>query len=425
VAAFESLPVGEGVLLHHLPVDRFKSVTCRVVFHLPLNPRAAEAALIPPLLRRGTRRHPDLVSIGRRLDDLYGAALDGDVSRVGERQILDLAIDIVAPRHLPGRVDVLAEGLAFQRELLLEPRLEEGRFPAEIYEQERENLARVVEGLLDDRIAYATERCLARMCEGEPYENYPYGTPGTIRAARNESVVARHRSLLRSAPTEMFVVGPADRREVEEAAGALARALGERQVEVPPAPVSPAVRPPRRFSEEMALDQAKLVLGFRVATRPGPAEDPGLALFATILGGGPFSKLFRKVREERSLAYYASASLERPKGLLLLHAGIDAAKEGAVTELCLAQVEALARGEIDDTELDAARRAIRARLKGLGDSPSGLISYAVERGLLGRVPVPASEEEAIATAGRDEVVEAARRVRLDTVFLLRPPGGAA
>ncbi|HKB16959.1 MAG TPA: insulinase family protein, partial [Planctomycetota bacterium] len=109
MAAFESLPVGEGVTLHRLPVDRFKSVTCRVVFHLPLTPRAAEAALIPPLLRRGTRKHPDLVSIGRRLDDLYGAALDGDVSRVGERQILDLAIDIVAPRHLPGRVDVLGE----------------------------------------------------------------------------------------------------------------------------------------------------------------------------------------------------------------------------------------------------------------------------------------------------------------------------
>lgn len=414
--------MGEGIFLHRLPVDRFKSVTCRVVFHLPLTPRAAEAALLPPLLRRGTRFHPDLVSIGRRLDDLYGAALDGDVSRVGERQVLDLAVDVVAPRHLPERADVLAEGLEFLRELLLEPRLEDGRFPADVFEQERENLARVVEGLLDDRISYATERCLARMCEGEPYANYPYGTPETIRAAGNEAVVARHRSILRSAPADMFVVGPAEPAVVEAQARTLAEALGTRRVETPPEPVPPPDRPRRRFDEEMDIDQAKLVLGFRVARRSGPEEDPGLALFTTLLGGGPFSKLFRKVREERSLAYYASASLERPKGLLVVQAGIDPGKEEEVTELCLAQVEALRRGEIDDAEMVAGKRALRTRLRGLDDSPSGLIAYAVERALLGRSPLPSDEEAAVAAAGPGAVVEAAGRVWLDTVFLLHPGG---
>ncbi|HKB16599.1 MAG TPA: hypothetical protein VKF62_11070, partial [Planctomycetota bacterium] len=79
----------------------------------------------------------------------------------------------------------------------------------------------------------------------------------------------------------------------------------------------------------------------------------------------------------------------------------------------------------DDAEMTAAKRAIRTRLRGLDDSPSAQIAYAVERRLLGRSPCPADEERAVATADRAEVVEAASRVRLDTVFLLRARGGGA
>jgi len=418
---FRTIEVGEGVRFHHLPAERFKTLTFQAIFHLPLGPDVAEAALLPSLLRRGTRRHPDLAAIGRRLEDLYGAALEGDVSRMGERHLLHVTIDLVAPRHLPDSASVLAEGLAFLREVVFEPRLEGGHFPEDVFAQERENLARFVEGLLDDRAAFAVERCIQAMCGGEPYGHYPYGRPEAIRALDGERIVERYRRLQATAPLDLFAVGPADSHILEREARAFTEAIGKRRsVLVPPDPAPHPRRPVRRVEERLEVDQAKIVLGFRVDVRRGREEDPGTALFAAVLGGGPYSKLFRKVREERSLAYYASASFERTKGLLLVQAAVNPESIDAAVELCLEQVEAIGRGDIEEGEFEPARRALRLRLRSLSDSPSGQIGYAVERELLGREGGPEREAEFIETADRDAVIEASGRVRLDTMFLLRP-----
>jgi predicted Zn-dependent peptidase len=421
VSVFRTVAVGEGVRFHHLPEERFKTLTFQAIFHLPLGPDVAEAALLPSLLRRGTVRHPDLASIGRRLENLYGAALEGDVSRMGERHLLHVAVDLVAPRHLPESASVLQEGLAFLREVVFEPRLEGGLFPRQVFDQERENLARFVAGLLDDRAAFAVERCIQTMCEGEPYGNYPYGRPEDLRALDGKRVVDRYGRIHATAPLDLFAVGPADPELLEDEARAFARALGRRRsVLDPPDPAPHPRRPVRRAEERLDVDQAKVVLGFRVDVRRGPEEDPGAALFAAVLGGGPASKLFRKVREERSLAYYASASFERTKGLLLVQAGVNPESVEAAIDLCLEQVEALRRGEVDEAEFEPARRALRLRLRSLGDSPSGQIGYEVERRLLAREGGPERELASLERASRDAIVEAATRVRLDTIFVLRP-----
>ncbi|MEN8151121.1 MAG: insulinase family protein, partial [Planctomycetota bacterium] len=92
--------IAGGVQLIVYPTDKFKTTLTNILLHRPLDEGTSAAALVPYVLRRGTRRRPDLAAISRHLEMLFGAGLDVDVLRFGERQILSFRLDSVQDRYL-------------------------------------------------------------------------------------------------------------------------------------------------------------------------------------------------------------------------------------------------------------------------------------------------------------------------------------
>ena len=172
--------------------------------------------------------------------------------------------------------------------------------------------------------------------------------------------------------------------------------------------------------ERLEVSQGKLALGFRTGGITCWEEEyPALVLCNAIFGGTPLSKLFLNVREKLSLCYYASSVLEKMKGLVLVSSGIEFDKYQQAKDEILAQLEAIRRGEIEDWELEGARRTLisghlstlddQGRLEEfwLGQAAAGLDTGVEE--LAGR----------LASVTREQVAAAARRLELDTVYFLK------
>ena len=76
-----------GVALTCLRSDKFKTACLSLSLLSQLRRETASMnALIPFVLRRGTTLYPDMEAISRRLDELYGTAIEPVVRRVGEIQ---------------------------------------------------------------------------------------------------------------------------------------------------------------------------------------------------------------------------------------------------------------------------------------------------------------------------------------------------
>src|SRR6185503_8162204 len=100
-------------------------------------------------------------------------------------------------------------------------------------------------------------------------------------------------------------------------------------------------------------------------------------------GGGPHSRLFREVREKRSLAYAVGAGADVHKGLVMVQAGLDAAGAEAAEAESLAQLAALQRGEFRDDELATAIASITGPLQGVDDSLGARMQFTGEQWLRG------------------------------------------
>ena len=78
-----------GVFLSHLRSDKFKTACMSVTLLTQLRREtAAMNAVIPFVLRRGTTRYGDMEQLSRRMDELYGAAVEPVVRRIGEIQCI-------------------------------------------------------------------------------------------------------------------------------------------------------------------------------------------------------------------------------------------------------------------------------------------------------------------------------------------------
>ena len=239
------------------------------------------------------------------------------------------------------------------------------------------------------------------------------------------SLWRRYQELLSTAAVEVYYCGSADPDRVE---GALRAALSALPVNENRADPDCEVRlhagpEPRVVEEALDVTQGKLAMGFRTGGLTCWEEDyPALAMCSAVFGGTTLSKLFLNVREKLSLCYYASSTLEKMKGLLLVSSGIEFDKYETARDEILAQLEAVRRGEIEDWELEGARRTLisghLATLDDQGRQEEFWLGQAAA-GLDSTIPQLAAQFEAVT---REQVAAAARKLELDTIYFLKGKG---
>lgn len=408
-----------GVHLHVAPEEKFKTWRVQVVLRLPLErARVTAQALIPFVLRRGSQRFPTSQSIAAHLESLYGAGFGVDASKVGEAQHLEFHLQLPSERFLPDASGLLGEGFAFLRDALFRPVQAEGGFQAPYVDIERASLRRRIEGLVDERYAYALHRCYAHMCANEPFALYRYGEAQDLEHVDPRDLFAAYQACMAEAEAHVFVVGAVDAQQVE---ALVAEHLQFPRGAVRPLPPPETKRPEavRSVTETIETAQGVLVLGCRLPVRYEDEGYPALLMYNGVLGAFSHSKLFTEVRERASLAYSAYSRIEAMKGVQALFAGIDVNRYEQARDIMEKQLEKMRAGQVSDEEMAATRRGlVNSMLSGLDDAGQ-MIHSRLMGAAAGRYRNPYETIEQIDRVTVADVVEIARGVELDTVYFLR------
>jgi len=138
-----------------------------------------------------------------------------------------------------------------------------------------------------------------------------------------------------------------------------------------------------------------------------------------VFGSGVTSKLFVNVREKQSLCYYANSALEKFKGLMIVSSGIESDKFEVARDEILRQLDACRAGEISDEELESARRHLDSLLRMQMDAPGSLDDFYIGQAISGLNGKIQALREALLQVTKDQVVQAANAISLDTVYFLK------
>jgi predicted Zn-dependent peptidase len=408
VGDFQRFLTADGLEVYLLPTQKFKTKLVRIHFRALLDGDCCARALVPNLLRRGSKSYPSMVEVSRALEALYGASWSSSTFKIAQEQVLSMRMDVVDERFLPGQPPLTQEALGVMREFLFEPRLEGESFPSESFEQERRNLRHELLAQYNDKMTYAFQRFAAEMFPGDPYGKPVLGTPEDTDRLTPEGVYQTWHDLLQQ-PARLYLVGDYDwQPTLDWVSSRLPMKSFPR--ESTEAPRQPAAEP-RVICEDDEISQSKLILGFHVdLTDLDEVSFDALRLFSSILGGGFHSRLFQTVREKHSLAYYASASIDRLKGVLYASCGIDANRREQVCDLIMGELASLQKEPPREDELQQARLLAIAGTRSAADSAGAMVD-SLEAGLAG----PFSRRlrqiaESLQTVTADDIWRAAQRI---------------
>lgn len=144
-----------------------------------------------------------------------------------------------------------------------------------------------------------------------------------------------------------------------------------------------------------------------------------MRLMCTILGGSAHSKFFTNVREKQSLCYYCVSRLHRVKGIMVVESGVEFENIEKARKAMEAELEAIRNGDVSDDEIKFAKLAVANSFVSICDSVGGNTEWYVSQ--LGDKKLM-SVEEAVAAfeaVTKEQIVEAANKLTLDTVYVLK------
>lgn len=407
-----------GARLVYIRTDRFKSELLSMTATMPLAAATAqENAMVQALARRGTARHPSQLLLNRHLDSMYSTCISTANRRTGDLQTLSLTADFLGARFVGGGAGLLPEVTRVLAELWQTPCTDEsGAYLTAYVESEKQVLRDAIRARINAPRTYARSKCRALLCKDEPYALSLIGEADTVDALNGKALAARHQALLSAVAPVFCYVGATPAHEV---AAILENCFDAFTAPTPFATDFHAhVGAPVTATEEMPLAQGKLSIGFRTDITPKDGLSAALVVMNEIYGGSPASKLFMNVRERRSLCYSCASSLDIYKGVLFADCGMRAENRAVCEEAMLAEFAALARGEITDTEFEAAKRALVNAYRQSHDSAASLARFHVGRILVDKPEFVDDWRAQIARVTKEDVVAAASRVAEGACFFL-------
>ncbi len=408
-----------GITLRCYPDRRFKQGALSLQFIRPMcREEAALNALLPAVLLRGSRLHPDIRAITGRLDDLYGASVGNIVRRIGDYQTTGLYCGFIEDRFTLEGDAILAPMAAFLKELLLDPALDSGVFRTSFVEGEKKNLIATIESERNDKRAYANSQMIRILCRADSFGIPRLGEKEDVAAITPKALYEHYRKVLRESRVELFYVGSADAEAVAAMVRDIFKDIDRNYVNLPAQARFHWVEPGEEI-EEMEVAQGKLAMGF---LSPITLRDKGfvpMQLLNLIFGAGMTSKLFMQVREKLSLCYDISSGYHGAKGILSVSAGIDSHQKDRVIQEVMAQLDACKAGDITDAELEAAKQAMFSSIRSIHDTPGSIEGFYGSSALSGMSLTPEEYRTAVAETTVADVAEAARSVELHTVYFLK------
>ena len=310
------------------------------------------------------------------------------------------------------------EVIGILKDMLFNPVLEGGAFLKSHVDQERENLRKRIENKINDKGSYAIERCIESMCNNERYGIYPLGYVEDLDEIDERLLYEHYKDIIRTSPIEILYVGRVDHRIVE----AIKKDLNMERDEVITIPedvLIDSVQTKNMVIDEMDVNQGKLVIGYRAGIHHQDSLYNPLLIASDILGGGPNSKLFKNVREKESLAYYISSTIYKYKSIMLIDSGINFDDFDKTCEIINQQLEELKAGQFTEEDIAKSVKSIVTNTESIRDSIF-LISEFFFSQILSQDRRTLEEViEDFKKVSKEEIVEAANRLKIDTIYFMR------
>lgn len=418
---YEKITLKEGIVLHKLQTNKFKTDLIAVFLSMPLTRQdVTKNALLTAVLRRGCAPMPSQDIISKKLEEMYGASFDCGIEKTGDIHNMKFYLETINNNFLPEETDDnLKMGLESIFDIILNPLVENEQFKQEYVDGEKENLRQIIEGKINNKQAYALEKCIENMYKDKPFGLYKFGYIEDLENITSKELFEHYKKIISSCKIDIFVSGqlPENVQKLVEENENIKK-LQKRKVFEIKDEIKEKVEKENIINESMNVTQGKLVMGMDVISDVQDLNYIAM-VYNTILGSGANSKLFQNVREKESLAYTCGSNYLKRKQIVLIRAGIEIKNYEKAVRLIKKEVEDMEKGNFTKEDMEKAKILILSTIDNISEEQDTEITYYFGQELIGQEVSLEEYKEKIKNVTGEQVIDLANNIYFNTIYFLK------
>lgn len=406
-----------GLGINTVVDKKFKTnmINIRLLTEYDIN-KAAAYAIIPKLLISTNEEYPDRAMLIRRFNALYGTTVVSTSRRLGGIYELSVDMSFLCDRYALDGECISDEAAKLLLDCVLRPALEGGGFLKSEFNTQKINLLNQIDSEINDKLDYAMHEAFGIAYRGESSADRYFGTRERVEALSAEQAYSIYQDLLKTARIEISFcgAGPFDSLEslFTEAFKREGTAFDSPKYYAP----SPCKATPEYGETALDVQQANLILIFKT----NGADHCAMTVLSSLYGETPQSKLFKNVREKLSLCYFCSSAYIEPNGVLYVVSGVAPENIEPAKNEIISQLNAIKAGDFTDEDIADTKRSLATAYRFVGDSLRGLDNWYFNQTVKQSTDEPEDKLEKLNAVTRGELIAAAEKIQLDTVFVLKP-----
>lgn len=407
----------DNINLYIIKDSKYKTVHYSMFLHTILERKdVTRNSLLSRVLKSATKNYPSMRDLSVYAESLFGCSFDAGIIKRANIQSIYSSANIVADKFTKAKSELEAAQLML--DIMFDPFVCNGGFSNDIIDSQKSNLKDDIEGLINDKRAYANVRCIEEMCKGEPNAVIEIGYLEDLPDINEKNLYEHYKSIIFSNPIDIFVVGDVESDELEKFFKKYFSKFTFNITSHNIICTSKTCDEPKYVEDNLDVNQGKLALGFRTGINVESDLYYPLLVGNSIFGSGAHSKLFNNVREKMSLCYYAYSRLDKHNAIMLVGSGIEFENFEKTKNAVIEELKKVQKGDFTDEELEVAKEYIINSYKSYEDSPGLLVDYYLGKTFTPGLPALDEACNIVSNVSREDVLKSFEKISLDTVYFL-------
>lgn len=402
--------------LHLIKTNKFKALLFKVILSEKQKKEdiTIRNILIDNLMS-SSLEYPTMRDVCIKKQDLYGASITMTNRRIGNHTYIEYTMSILNPKFT--EETMLKDSIEFYSNLLYKPNVKNNSFDKELFEMSKENLKKEILMENERPSIYGFTKFKENIDNNAPFSYHQNGYLEDLESITPSSLYEYYNHVLENDVCDICVIGDFDFDEMEQLIKDNFKFKNTKRTDSYEIILSKN-RNNKEIIEESSYNQSKLFIGYKLNDFNLEDKKYALILFNIIFGNSPESRLFKEVREEKSLAYSINSAFRRLDNFYYVCAGIsynNYDKALNTIKKCLSDIQ---KNGITDEELDKAKALYISTLNDAMESPSSIIeTYFAE--LYFDNDSYEKQLEKIEAITKKDIIRVANLLKIDTIYLLK------
>lgn len=404
--------------VHTIKTDKFKTSHVEVIFRDIANKDEMGAySFLADMLSQSSKTYPRKKDLITRFEELYKIIVYATTLRVGNVLDFHVSLDFINPDYINDK-NYVEEVIKTLFDIIENPNVTNDEFDLKTFNIVKERLKREINSLKENPMKQSIKEAFKAMNADTPTSYELLGNLESLEKITPSSIYKTYKNLRKNFKVDIFLIG---NLEMDDTVSLIKKYFKNRYIIENKLNLMVDNKEIKRLVvKSMASDnvQANLVMIFNLKKLTEIEKNITFNVFNYLYGsGGLTSKLYQSIRGKNSLCYAISSMYLKYDKLLLVHISLEQANVKKATSLVKKELKNMQVGNFTEEELKDAINNMIVSLDMAQDNNVSIINNYVFH-VFDNLPMPEERVEMFKNIKKEDVINVAKKVKLNTVFTL-------